>query len=101
MKFAVEAGVLRFGEFRTKAGRLSPYFFNSALFDDGAKLILETQQHLGNDWVRAVAISPPDVIRRGIDAADLGQGQRRPFRPDTLGPLTHSAVEPVPPVRHV
>jgi len=39
VKFAVEAGVLRFGEFRTKAGRLSPYFFNSALFDDGAKLM--------------------------------------------------------------
>jgi orotate phosphoribosyltransferase len=38
VKFAVEAGVLRFGEFRTKAGRLSPYFFNSALFDDGARL---------------------------------------------------------------
>ena len=36
--FAVEAGVLRFGEFRTKAGRLSPYFFNAGLFDDGAKL---------------------------------------------------------------
>lgn len=36
--FAVAAGVLRFGEFRTKVGRLSPYFFNSALFDDGAKL---------------------------------------------------------------
>jgi len=38
VKFAVDAGVLRFGEFRTKAGRLSPYFFNSGLFDDGAKL---------------------------------------------------------------
>ncbi len=38
VQFAVEAGVLRFGEFKTKAGRLSPYFFNSALFDDGAKL---------------------------------------------------------------
>ena len=38
VKFAVESGVLRFGEFKTKAGRLSPYFFNSALFDDGAKL---------------------------------------------------------------
>jgi len=37
--YAVEAGVLRFGEFRTKAGRLSPYFFNSALFDDGTKLM--------------------------------------------------------------
>jgi len=36
--FSVHAGVLRFGEFRTKAGRLSPYFFNSGLFDDGAKL---------------------------------------------------------------
>jgi orotate phosphoribosyltransferase len=38
VKFAMDAGVLRFGEFKTKAGRLSPYFFNSALFDDGAKL---------------------------------------------------------------
>jgi orotate phosphoribosyltransferase len=38
VKFAVEAGVLRFGEFKTKAGRLSPYFFNAGLFDDGAKL---------------------------------------------------------------
>lgn len=36
--FSVEAGVLRFGEFKTKAGRLSPYFFNAGLFDDGAKL---------------------------------------------------------------
>ena len=38
VRFSVEAGVLRFGEFRTKAGRLSPYFFNAGLFDDGAKL---------------------------------------------------------------
>ncbi|WCM93446.1 orotate phosphoribosyltransferase [Acidovorax sp. NCPPB 2350] len=36
--FAVEAGVLRFGEFKTKAGRMSPYFFNAGLFDDGAKM---------------------------------------------------------------
>ncbi|MDP2251752.1 MAG: orotate phosphoribosyltransferase [Hydrogenophaga sp.] len=36
--FACELGVLRFGEFKTKAGRLSPYFFNAGLFDDGAKL---------------------------------------------------------------
>ncbi|MEF7615187.1 orotate phosphoribosyltransferase [Aquincola sp. MAHUQ-54] len=36
--FSVEAGVLRFGEFKTKAGRMSPYFFNAGLFDDGAKL---------------------------------------------------------------
>jgi len=38
VQFAMQAGVLRFGEFKTKAGRLSPYFFNAGLFDDGAKL---------------------------------------------------------------
>ena len=38
VQFAVEAGVLRFGEFKTKAGRLSPYFFNAGGFDDGARL---------------------------------------------------------------
>ena len=36
--FAVQSQVLRLGEFKTKAGRLSPYFFNAGLFDDGAKL---------------------------------------------------------------
>ncbi len=38
IRFAVGAGVLRFGEFKTKAGRMSPYFFNAGMFDDGAKL---------------------------------------------------------------
>src|SRR5512135_1210898 len=38
IRFAVEQKVLRFGEFQTKAGRLSPYFFNSGLFRDGAAL---------------------------------------------------------------
>ncbi|HYF59955.1 MAG TPA: orotate phosphoribosyltransferase [Burkholderiaceae bacterium] len=38
IRFALAAGVLRFGSFRTKAGRDSPYFFNAGLFDDGARL---------------------------------------------------------------
>lgn len=38
IRFAVAQKVLRFGEFQTKAGRLSPYFFNSGLFQDGASL---------------------------------------------------------------
>ena len=38
VQFAVDSGVLRFGDFKTKAGRMSPYFFNAGLFDDGAKL---------------------------------------------------------------
>ncbi len=38
IRFAIQHDVLRFGEFQTKAGRLSPYFFNSGLFNDGALL---------------------------------------------------------------
>ena len=38
IRFALGAGVLKFGQFRTKAGRDSPYFFNAGLFDDGERL---------------------------------------------------------------
>jgi orotate phosphoribosyltransferase len=38
VRFAVSKGVLLFGEFKTKAGRLSPYFFNAGLFNDGESL---------------------------------------------------------------
>ena len=38
IEFAVGCQVLRFGEFKTKAGRLSPYFFNAGLFNDGNSL---------------------------------------------------------------
>jgi len=55
VQFAVEAGVLRFGEFKTKAGRLSPYFFNAGLFDDGAKL-----KRLGEFYARRLAASGID-----------------------------------------
>ena len=37
--FAIEQQVLKFGEFKTKAGRLSPYFFNAGLFNDGISLL--------------------------------------------------------------
>ena len=37
--FAIDQQVLKFGEFKTKAGRLSPYFFNAGLFNDGMSLL--------------------------------------------------------------
>lgn len=57
--FAVETGVLRFGEFKTKAGRLSPYFFNAGLFNDGASL-----GRLSAFYARAIADSqlPCDML---------------------------------------
>jgi orotate phosphoribosyltransferase len=39
IEFAIQKQVLRFGEFKTKAGRLSPYFFNAGLFNDGESLM--------------------------------------------------------------
>jgi orotate phosphoribosyltransferase len=47
--FACELGVLRFGEFKTKAGRLSPYFFNAGLFYDGVSLA-----RLGDFYARRI-----------------------------------------------
>ena len=47
--FACKLGVLRFGEFKTKAGRLSPYFFNAGLFNDGASLA-----RLGDFYARRI-----------------------------------------------
>jgi len=52
VEFAIRAGVLRFGEFRTKAGRLSPYFFNAGLFSDGERL-----GELGKYYARAALAS--------------------------------------------
>lgn len=49
LAFAIASQVLRFGEFRTKAGRLSPYFFNAGLFNDGDKL-----RRLGEFYAKAI-----------------------------------------------
>ena len=43
IRFAIEQKVLCFGEFKTKAGRMSPYFFNAGLFNDGNSLKQLTQ----------------------------------------------------------
>jgi orotate phosphoribosyltransferase len=50
--FAIKKEVLRFGEFTTKAGRLSPYFFNAGLFNDGESLM-----KLGEFYAAAIANS--------------------------------------------
>ncbi len=49
IEFAIEQKVLCFGEFTLKSGRISPYFFNSGLFNDGASL-----QRLGRYYMKAI-----------------------------------------------
>ena len=59
IEFAVARGVLCFGEFKTKAGRLSPYFFNAGLFNDGDSL-----RQLGRFYAKALLAADPgfDVL---------------------------------------
>jgi orotate phosphoribosyltransferase len=52
IQFAIQKQVLRFGEFKTKAGRLSPYFFNAGLFNDGESLM-----RLGEFYAAAIVKS--------------------------------------------
>jgi orotate phosphoribosyltransferase len=52
IRFAINKQVLRFGEFKTKAGRLSPYFFNAGLFNDGESLL-----KLGEFYAEAIVAS--------------------------------------------
>ena len=52
LQFALAHDVLRFGEFVTKAGRKSPYFFNAGLFCDGASL-----RRLGEFYAQALLAS--------------------------------------------
>lgn len=49
LEFAIERGVLRFGEFKLKSGRISPYFFNAGLFNTG-----EALARLGQYYAQAI-----------------------------------------------
>ena len=59
IRFAIDRGVLRFGEFTLKSGRTSPYFFNAGLFNTGSALA-----QLGRFYAAAIVESgiPFDVL---------------------------------------
>ncbi|MGZ4958503.1 MAG: orotate phosphoribosyltransferase [Methylomonas sp.] len=56
IQYALDCGVLKFGEFQLKSGRISPYFFNTGLFNTGAQL-----DKLGQFYAQALITADVEV----------------------------------------
>jgi|PersoiStandDraft_1058852.scaffolds.fasta_scaffold01315_11 F-type H+-transporting ATPase subunit beta len=68
------------------AGQL-PAIYNAVVISrgDGGKIVCEVQQHLGNNWVRSVAMTTTDGLARGTEARDAGSPISVPVGQGTLG----------------
>ncbi len=62
---------------------------------NGQKLILEAQEHVGNNWVRCLALSSTDGLERGVEAVDTGAALTVPVGKETLGRLFNVMGEPI------
>jgi F-type H+-transporting ATPase subunit beta len=78
------------------AGRL-PAIYNAVeiVRGDGAKIVSEVQQHLGNNWVRSVAMTTTDGLARGVAAVDTGGPITVPVGQVTLGRVFNVLGEPI------
>jgi F-type H+-transporting ATPase subunit beta len=75
-----------------------PEIFNAVRIQmEGKALMTEVQQHLGNNWVRCLALDSTDGLRRGSNAEDLGQPISVPVGPKTLGRIFNVVGEPLDP----
>jgi F-type H+-transporting ATPase subunit beta len=65
-----------------------PEIFNALeINQDGNKIVLEVEQHIGNNWVRCLALCPTDGLERGAEAIDTGDSISVPVGKATLGRL--------------
>ncbi|MFN8622027.1 MAG: F0F1 ATP synthase subunit beta [Chloroflexota bacterium] len=78
------------------AGKL-PAIFNAVVLhpDNGPELTCEVQQHLGNNWVRSVAMTTTDGLARGTKAIDSGAPISVPVGPTTLGRVFNVLGQPI------
>jgi F-type H+-transporting ATPase subunit beta len=74
-----------------------PALFNALEItrDDGGKLILEVQSHVGNNWVRCLALSPTDGLARGVEVVDTGDGIKVPVGKVSLGRIFNVLGQPL------
>src|SRR4051794_10065997 len=77
------------------AGQLPAIFNAVEVQREGEPLIVEVQQHLGNNWVRAVAMTTTDGLARGTGATDTGSPISVPVGPNTLGRVFNVLGQPI------
>ena len=68
---------------------------NYEVYGKSNKLILEVQQHLGDGWVRAVAMSSSEGLKRGMEIADTGAPISVPVGDEVLGRIFNVTGDPV------
>ncbi|HUT69195.1 MAG TPA: F0F1 ATP synthase subunit beta [Desulfatiglandales bacterium] len=62
---------------------------------DGTEIIVEAQQHIGNNWVRGIALAATEGLQRGAEAVDMGAPITVPVGKETLGRLFNVFGEPL------
>ena len=73
-----------------------PSIYDALELDNvGERLVLEVQQHVGNNWVRCLALGATDGLARGIDVTDTGQKVTVPVGQETLGRLFDVTGKPL------
>ncbi len=74
-----------------------PAIYNALRIDrgDGTSLVVEVQQHVGNNWVRALAMDSTDGLTRGMVAVDTGQAIAVPVGEDSLGRMFNVLGDPI------
>ena len=73
-----------------------PSVYNALTLDqEGERLVLEVQQHVGNSWVRCLALGPTEGLARGVDVDDTGAPVTVPVGPETLGRLFNVTGDPL------
>jgi len=73
-----------------------PELFNAIEVTSGdGKILLEAEEHIGNNWVRCLALSPTDGLTRGAEAVDTGAPIAVPVGKATLGRLFDVTGEPL------
>jgi F-type H+-transporting ATPase subunit beta len=73
-----------------------PSLFNAIEIPiDGSKIVLEVQEHMGNNWVRCLSFSPTEGLPRGAEAIDTGASLRVPVGKACLGRLFNVLGEPL------